>query len=95
MRTLNLGDSGVWIIRNDHKGSPKTFFKSESRQHRFNCPYQCGTNHKLPYMADVYHHTVAHDDLIVMASDGVFDNMYESHILKCLESDNKGVVDVQ
>ena len=94
LRTLNLGDSAVWILRKDHQGNQKPIFKSEARQHRFNAPFQTGTGKKLPYMSEVYHHTVADGDLIVMGSDGVFDNMYESHILKCLKS-SIGEVDVQ
>jgi len=36
-------------------------------------------------MSEVYHHTINHDDVIVMGSDGVFDNMFNEDILSCLE----------
>jgi len=54
---LNLGDSGYMIVR------PKTasvdannlpydmVFRTEEQQYKFNHPYQCGTNYKLPYHA--------------------------------------------
>ena len=87
MRTLNLGDSAVMIVRKDQQsGELKTVFRSEERQHRFNAPFQCGTGKKLPYMSDVFHHAVLHNDVVVMGSDGVFDNLFEPEILKCLKT---------
>ena len=58
LRTLNLGDSGFIILRADSAGKLQSVFRSEERQYRFNHPYQCGTNYKMPYHADVYLHQV-------------------------------------
>ena len=74
LRTLNLGDSTVMILR-QKEGKLQPIFRSVERQHRFNAPYQCGTGKKLPYMADVWLHQVEHDDVVVVGSDGVFDNI--------------------
>ena len=57
MRVLNLGDSGYMLLRKPSQEKPyETIFRSEERQYKFNHPYQCGTNYKLPYHADVYFH---------------------------------------
>lgn len=77
MQGLNLGDSGYLILRDN-----KVLFHSPVMQYRFNAPYQCGTNHKLPYAAQKFDHKVESGDLIVMASDGLWDNLDDTQIVK-------------
>ena len=90
MRILNLGDSGYMLVRKESDGKPFTkVFRSEEKQYKFNHPYQCGTGYKLPYHADVYFHQVKDKDVVIMGTDGLFDNLYEPDILACLEDDNK------
>ena len=50
LKTCNLGDSGYLIVRPSDDGV-STVFRSTEQQHYFNCPYQCGENHELPYKA--------------------------------------------
>ncbi len=38
LRTLNLGDSAVMILR-EKDGQITSVFRSEERQHRFNAPF--------------------------------------------------------
>lgn len=42
---INLGDSGVRIIRNG-----KLIFRTKEQQHFFNCPYQLGTDSEDGYV---------------------------------------------
>ena len=42
LKTCNLGDSGYLIVRPNKAGELEKVFRSESQQHYFNCPYQCG-----------------------------------------------------
>ena len=60
LKTLNLGDSGVMIVRppSDPKEDLSILFRSKEQQYRFNHPYQCGTNYKPPTHADVHVHPV-------------------------------------
>ena len=51
----------------------------------FNFPFQCGTGSDLPYDAHNVKHKIMENDVIVMASDGLFDNMYEADIVECVE----------
>lgn len=67
---LNLGDSGYMIIRDDQVN-----FRTKEQQYKFNHPYQCGTNYKLPYHAAELEHMMYDNDHVVVASDGLFDNL--------------------
>lgn len=60
-------------------------FKSETQQHRFNAPYQTGSHHVWPTRAYSTTHVVAHNDIVVMASDGLFDNLYPEDISKLIK----------
>ena len=60
-------------------------FRSKEQQYRFNHPYQCGTNSPPPTMADHKEHQVRHQDLVVFASDGVLDNIFDNDIIDCLK----------
>lgn len=90
VKSLNLGDSGIMIVTANSNGSSSSSssstnpsagfdlkFRSKEQQYRFNHPYQCGTNYKLPYHSDSYMHIVKHNDIVVLASDGIFDNLYD------------------
>ena len=102
MKTTNLGDSGYVIYsasrseEADNKDSiilTKTF-RSEEQQYRFNFPYQCGTSCELPYKAfDNEHEVHPGKDFVVMGTDGLFDNLYDADIEKCLLPSVKAVKD--
>ena len=86
IETLNLGDSGVLIVR-PSKEDNKLFnimFRSKEQQYRFNHPYQCGTNYKPPTNADVHAHIVEDNDVVILATDGVLDNLFNEDIMMCL-----------
>ena len=77
LHSLNLGDSRYLIIRGN-----EVHFVSPSRQYKFNHPYQCGTNYKAPYHADQFQHSVSEGDIIVVASDGLWDNIDEAEVIE-------------
>ena len=85
IRGLNFGDSGYMLIRMNDQGHFNKIFKSEEKQYRFNAPFQCGTGKPLPTNADVFLHQVKHNDVLILASDGVFDNATETDILNCIK----------
>ena len=91
MRVLNLGDSGYMLLRREDSVKPyEIVFRSEERQYAFDHPYQCGTGYKLPYHAEVYFHQVQDGDVVIMATDGLFDNLYDRDVLACLETSTEG-----
>ena len=90
MKTTNLGDSGYSIYRAKKVDGDKIVlnltFRSEEQQYRFNFPYQCGSGCELPYKAfDNQHEVTPGKDFVVMATDGLIDNLYDKDVQACLE----------
>ncbi|KAL1915895.1 uncharacterized protein VTP21DRAFT_6283 [Calcarisporiella thermophila] len=77
LRIANLGDCGVSIIRqNDF------VFRTEEQQHSFNFPYQLGTGSSdVPRDAQTFTVKVQKNDIVILASDGVYDNLFDEDIL--------------
>lgn len=86
--TANLGDSGFLVIRNN-----KIVHQSKSQQHFFNCPFQLamvpkdrrGNINDLPKDSDTSQFLCQEGDIIVLATDGVYDNVHLQHILELLK----------
>lgn len=74
---VNLGDSGFMLVRH---GS--AIFKSPVQQHGFNFPYQLegSTAGDSPSLAQAFKITVAPGDVLVVGTDGLFDNLYDADI---------------
>jgi len=95
-RTLyssNLGDSGFLLVR-----AGKVVHRSEEQQHTFNTPFQLtiapsalqGMVHSdSPESADQASFDVQAGDLLLLGSDGLFDNMNDAMILVHLSSVQK------
>jgi protein phosphatase PTC7 len=68
-------------------GSPnyKIIFRSESQEHYFNCPYQVGTHGDDPSKATEHQIDIKLGDLVILGTDGVFDNLYDFQILQLTE----------
>jgi len=79
MRCVNLGDSGAIGVR-QHQQQP--FFRTSEQQHRFNCPYQLGSDGHgdLAARGDVLECSLQHNDIVVLGTDGFFDNLFDHEI---------------
>lgn len=55
--------------------------ETKEQQHSFNFPYQVGTNGDNPNKGDATSHTVEHGDIIIVGTDGLWDNMYRKDIV--------------
>ncbi|KAI8059954.1 phosphatase 2C-like domain-containing protein [Gilbertella persicaria] len=78
LRVANIGDCGISIIRNHHY-----LFRSEEQQHAFNFPYQLGMRSRdQPAHAQSFNIKVQKNDVIIMGTDGLFDNLFDQHILR-------------
>jgi len=85
VRIANLGDSGALIIR-----AGSCALESSSQQHEFNYPYQLvgppavfkDPKAAKPEMADDYAIDASDGDIIVLATDGVLDNLHKSDLLE-------------
>ena len=92
VEVTNLGDSGFVQLR-----PGKVHYASEPQTHAFNTPFQLSLIppeiqaqsrafggemlQDLPKHAETSHHTVKHGDVLVFASDGVWDNLSAADVL--------------
>jgi protein phosphatase PTC7 len=86
----NLGDSGFLILRGG-----EIALKTAQQQHKFNFPYQCGApgaGGDSPAAANRYKFDLLPGDLIVMGTDGLWDNCWpeevQSVVKFCLDKDS-------
>lgn len=98
LKTCNLGDSGYLLVRPSRQPGGKfaleTLHRSKSQQYYFNCPYQTGIhNRKDPSAeAESLSHDVQGSDLVVLGTDGLWDNLFDVDITNILENrlENRG-----
>jgi protein phosphatase PTC7 len=77
LRALNLGDSSCIVIRNG-----KVTSKTRDISHYFDCPYQLSDDSPdRPRDGTKLNLELVRGDLILMASDGVFDNLSDQQIV--------------
>ena len=62
-------------------------FESPVTQHKFNRPGQVGSNFSLPYQAQEFTTKVKDGDLIILASDGLWDNLTYHQIIDHIKSE--------
>lgn len=80
MLQANLGDCGVLLVRGKAVAQA-----TPPLQHSFNFPYQLGCQDlgaasDLPSDADQFEVDLQKGDVIVMASDGLIDNVYPEEV---------------
>ncbi|XP_055808253.1 probable protein phosphatase 2C 55 [Solanum dulcamara] len=72
----NVGDSGFFLTRKE-----KIIYKSPIQQRgSFGCPYQLGNCRDNPSVAQEMELNVEKDDILMIGTDGMLDNMNESEI---------------
>uniref|UniRef100_A0A7S0WYH8 Protein phosphatase n=1 Tax=Chlamydomonas leiostraca TaxID=1034604 RepID=A0A7S0WYH8_9CHLO len=74
----NLGDSGFLVLRNG-----QVVFHSPQQQHDFNFPYQIGSFDSMsdpPQSSQRFELGVLPDDVIVMGTDGLWDNCFDEEV---------------
>ena len=87
----NLGDSGCMILRPNGESRLERIFRTPVQQTRFNAPYQTTltpdghVNDQTPLADHTRHADVQPGDLIVLATDGLWDNVWEHEIINLLQ----------
>ena len=83
VHTANLGDSSYLWLRK--AGFDLTVqYKAKEQTMGFNFPKQVGTNGNHPSEADTKSHEVKINDIFVLGSDGLFDNLFEKDIIEVI-----------
>ncbi|KAK6149103.1 hypothetical protein DH2020_016628 [Rehmannia glutinosa] len=70
---------GQWISSHQKR---RRFIPIPKQQRTFNCPYQLGTTKDNPSVAEEIEVEVEAGDIVVVGTDGLFDNMHASEILE-------------
>jgi protein phosphatase PTC7 len=88
INAVNLGDSGLILVRNR-----EIALRTEQQLHYFNCPFQMGFDvdgdylkFEKPQDGEQIRFTVEDNDILVLATDGLFDNVEERDIAEIVEN---------
>lgn len=79
LKVANLGDSGFVLLRRVNRKFKIVSF-SHQQQHEFNVPYQIGTDGDNASEANSYEVKVREGDIVIMGTDGLFDNLFRKDI---------------
>mmetsp|Transcript_3643 Transcript_3643/g.6375 ORF Transcript_3643/g.6375 Transcript_3643/m.6375 type:complete len:390 (+) Transcript_3643:323-1492(+) len=86
LKAANLGDSKFLLLRPTSNGL-RVVGESEAQQHYFNCPLQLGKgSNDMPSNADTYEYRTEEGDIVIMGTDGLFDNLGTDEVIDALES---------
>lgn len=81
LHVANLGDSGMRVFRQD-----RIVYASAEQQHFANCPYQLGgESTDGPRDAQISSAPLQPGDIIIGASDGLYDNVFDEEIAELLK----------
>jgi hypothetical protein len=88
IHSANLGDSGFMLVRGG-----EIVYETEPQQHGFNYPFQLMysteerqmANSDTPEMAVSMTHDAELGDVVILASDGLWDNVGNSELLSIIE----------
>eukprot|EP00743_Colponemidia_sp_Colp-15_P005097 GILK01005486.1.p1 GENE.GILK01005486.1~~GILK01005486.1.p1 ORF type:complete len:330 (+),score=32.56 GILK01005486.1:45-1034(+) len=82
LRAVNLGDSGFMVIRGIGSAKVQLTGRSEPMCHYFNCPFQLAIEGQdTPAAARSYEIPTGMGDMILLGTDGLFNNMFDEEIL--------------
>lgn len=97
LQSASIGDSSYIVMRD-----AQILYRSEEQQHYFNAPYQLAVippamQHEsladLPSSALRHEMEVKHGDIVVLATDGLFDNLFDKDIVEIVNKDKSNGVD--
>ncbi|GJM85608.1 hypothetical protein PR202_ga02076 [Eleusine coracana subsp. coracana] len=81
LRWACIGDSGFAVLR-----AGKMVHRSKAQQSYFNCPFQlCSFGGDCLADADVGEMSVAEGDVVVLGTDGLFDNVFDVELQRVVE----------
>ena len=87
LRTSYIGDSSYLLLRpNKTTQVLEKVYRSKEQQHRFNFPFQVGSIGDEPSSALAFTHIVEENDVLILGTDGVFDNLSNKQIMNLLNS---------
>jgi protein phosphatase PTC7 len=85
LRVVNVGDSGLLVIRDE-----KLILRTDPLIHEFNFPFQLGgpgAARDTVASADYFELPLLPKDIILLATDGLFDNLFDERIVQLVTAD--------
>ena len=79
-----MGDSGYLILRKSGLDLIE-IFKTKEQTHSFNFPRQVGTSGDDPATGDDNVHEVKDRDIVILASDGLWDNLFNVKVIELVK----------
>ena len=85
MKSCNLGDSGFMLLRPNGSELTKVY-RSETQQYYFDCPFQTGNHSRTPPSAEAFEttHEVNPNDIVVLGTDGLWDNLFDEDVISLI-----------
>jgi protein phosphatase PTC7 len=94
LRTSYIGDSSYFLIRpNSSSGVYTSVYRSKEQQHRFNFPFQIGSIGDNPTEALQFSHPIKEKDVLILGTDGLFDNLFDEQILNLVNENKNAPLD--
>ncbi|CAI9103997.1 OLC1v1002599C1 [Oldenlandia corymbosa var. corymbosa] len=90
LHVVNIGDSGFLVLRNGN-----VYKKSSPMSHEFNFPLQIQRGDDPSKLLEGYKIELDEGDIVVLATDGIFDNLYEKEIAAIVTSSLEAGTGVQ
>ncbi|EKX34150.1 hypothetical protein GUITHDRAFT_147406 [Guillardia theta CCMP2712] len=88
LKTLNVGDSGFMVVkpRSKQAHTYDMVYRTKEQQHRFNMPFQLsfGPYSDKPSSGDAWEYKANPGDVVLMATDGVWDNLFDEEVMQAL-----------
>ncbi|KAF4356208.1 hypothetical protein G4B88_002820 [Cannabis sativa] len=84
LHAVNVGDSGFMVFRNN-----RCIYRSATQQKTFNTPYQLGNTCDTPTVAVEVKVEVEVGDIIILGTDGVWDNIFVWEMEQVLKEKTK------
>eukprot|EP00397_Hematodinium_sp_SG-2012_P043520 GEMP01048394.1.p1 GENE.GEMP01048394.1~~GEMP01048394.1.p1 ORF type:complete len:364 (+),score=95.91 GEMP01048394.1:168-1259(+) len=92
--TVNIGDSGLLLLRPNTDGNYTIVYRTEPLRYDQNRPYQVGRmkgvqKSQIEFVIRqgvVERAEIRHGDVLVLGSDGLFDNLYEEEVVSAVSS---------
>ena len=87
LHSISLGDSGYMIVRDGN-----VMFQSSFQHYFFGCPFQLQVGGKTtPKDGRVLRHITVPGDVLILGTDGLFDNLFDHEIASCVSDTTSGV----
>ena len=81
LQVYTMGDCVCLVVR-----CGQVIFRSEERVHGLNFPFQLGVGSKdMPSDGTINHLKIRRGDIVVLGSDGIFDNVFDTDIISILK----------